>query len=148
MKRDKASIAEVILWVAASITIVVLSLVSGSKIQVAAAMSDKILHLGAYIVLGFLSFAAVRSMNLPGSRNILLAGLWSFGYCTVMGGLLELLQQLTGRFPDIVDFAADAGGAFIGISFSWIVLRLYQLFIKKAGRGLTDEKETKVHRSN
>jgi len=129
MKKNRVSIAEIIIWIAASITIIVLSLVSGSKIQVAAAFSDKILHLGAYAVLGFLSFAAVRSLDFPGSGNILLAGLWSFGYCTTMGGLLELLQQLTGRFPDIVDFAADAGGAFIGISLAWIALRLYQLFI-------------------
>jgi VanZ family protein len=131
MKKNTVSIAEIIIWIAVSITIVVLSLVSGSKIQVASTMNDKVLHLAAYIVLGFLSFAAVRSLNLPGSSNILLAGLWSFGYCVAIGGLLELLQQLTGRFPDIVDFAADAGGAVIGISFSWIVLRLYQLFIKK-----------------
>ena len=131
MKKNRVSIAEIVIWIAASITIIVLSLISGSKIPVAATISDKVLHLGAYAVLGFLSFAAVRSMNLPGSSNILLAGLWSFGYCTVMGGVLEFLQQLTGRFPDIVDFAADAGGAIIGISFSWIVLRLYQLFVKK-----------------
>ncbi|NQT61210.1 MAG: VanZ family protein [Bacteroidetes bacterium] len=131
MKRNRLTIAEIILWIAVSITIIVLSLVSGSKLQVTAGMSDKILHLVAYIVLGFLSFAAVRSLNLPGSRNILFTGLWSFGYCSAMGGSLEILQQLTGRFPDIVDFAADAGGAFIGISFSWIALRLYQLFIKK-----------------
>ena len=94
-------------------------------------MNDKLLHLIAYTVLGFLSFAAVQSLNFPGSRNILLAGLWAFGYCTFMGGSLEILQHLTDRFPDIVDFAADAGGSFIGISLSWIVLRLYQLFIER-----------------
>jgi len=99
--------------------------------QVTASINDKVQHLSAYSLLGFLSFTAVRSLNLPGSRNILLVGLWSFIYCSAMGGLLEILQQLTGRNPDIIDFAADAGGAIIGISFAWIVLRLYQLFIKK-----------------
>ncbi|MBL7006625.1 MAG: VanZ family protein [Spirochaetia bacterium] len=131
MKKNRVSLAEIVVWIAASITIIVLSLVSGSKIQTAVAISDKIQHLAAYTLLGFLSFSAVRILNLPGSHNIVIAGLWAFGYCTAMGGLLEILQQLTGRFPDIVDFAADAGGSFIGISLSWIVLRLYQLFIRK-----------------
>lgn len=143
MKRSSIKIVEICLWIAVSLVIIILSLISGSKIPTAAAVNDKLAHLAAYAVLGFLSFPAVQRLNLPRTENALFAGLWSFSYCIFIGGVLELLQQFTGRFPDIVDFTADAGGAFIGISFSWITLRIYQLYINGSIPGVSQKKRVK-----
>ena len=81
---------------------------------------DKILHALAFGFLARLSYRAVR-FELPGlgvRKQALYGALVACG----IGGLLELFQaSLPNRSADILDFAADALGAFAA---AWLVIRL------------------------
>ena len=70
-------------------------------------LGDKIPHLVAYTALGFLLFAA---RNRTGAWPLLLAVV----LCALYGGVIEILQQFTGRTPDLADWAVDWAGALVG----------------------------------
>lgn len=68
---------------------------------------DKIAHLAAYAVLGA---AVFMGANRRGAG----AALATIALCTAYGGLIELIQPLFGRCRELVDLAADFGGASLG----------------------------------
>ncbi len=75
---------------------------------------DKVLHVLAYAVLGFMAAAGFPGTRL--SRVALVAAV-----CTLFGALMELLQGLVGRDSEWLDLAADllgaAGGALLAHRF-------------------------------
>lgn len=84
---------------------------------------DKIFHALAFAFLSWLAFRALRFElpALPVRRQALYGAL----VACLVGGLLELYQAaLPNRTADLVDFAADALGAF---GAAWLVLRLERL---------------------
>jgi VanZ family protein len=75
-------------------------------------ISDKLLHFGAYFLLTLVPLATFRRSN---------ALLTLFGLA-LMGGLLELLQQLVpGRSCDLADEAANMAGLVAGtvLVYGW-----------------------------
>jgi VanZ family protein len=78
---------------------------------------DKVLHAGAYSVLGLLAAWAARKGILVGAiAALLVGGLDEWGQSTV-----------SGRYPDWLDLAADvAGGALGGLAARWLIARQSQ----------------------
>lgn len=69
---------------------------------------DKLLHAGAYGLLGFLAGWAARRKGL----------LWGAGAALLVGAIDEWGQaSVRGRYPDLLDLAADVVGGAIG---GWI----------------------------
>lgn len=68
---------------------------------------DKIEHLAAYVLLGFLLFLAT---GRRGAAVVLV----SIGLCTAYGGLIEILQPLFGRSRELADGIVDFAGASVG----------------------------------
>jgi VanZ family protein len=75
---------------------------------------DKVLHLGAYGVLGFLSAFAARRGAGAGALS-----------CLAVGALDEWSQSnVAGRYPDALDLAADVlGGLIGGFAARWAIAR-------------------------
>ena len=72
---------------------------------------DKILHFTAYFGLAVMATIAVRA-----DRRAIW---WAVGL-VLLGGLLEILQGLTGRDADIWDEVANSLGALSGLVFAWM----------------------------
>ncbi len=80
---------------------------------------DKLLHLGAYAVLGALVAGALAA-RIGGARAVGLAALIAAGY----GATDEWHQSyVPGRDADPADWAADAVGAIAGASAAVLALR-------------------------
>lgn len=81
---------------------------------------DKFQHLGAYALL-----AGLVTVALGARRGWILAliGL------AAMGGVLEILQGLTGRDADFRDEIANMTGIFIGGSIGWAVCTLMRAWL-------------------
>lgn len=78
---------------------------------------DKAQHFIAYFGL-----AAMATMVLGLNRRLV----WAIIAVILLGGALEILQNYTGRDPDIFDFIANTIGALCGTTISilcWIALR-------------------------
>jgi VanZ family protein len=76
---------------------------------------DKVDHFTAYFGL-----ASMATMVI-GLRPRLA---WAILGIILFGGALEILQGLTGRDPDILDFVANSIGAFTGLGAAGMLLRL------------------------
>jgi VanZ family protein len=68
---------------------------------------DKVEHLAAYVLLGFLVFLATGK---KGAAVLLV----SVGFCTAYGGLIEIVQPLFGRSRELADWIVDFAGGFVG----------------------------------
>ncbi len=68
---------------------------------------DKVEHLGAYALLGFLAYLAAGRRGL----GVVLAVI---ALCSVFGGLIEIVQPLTGRSRELADWIVDIAGASLG----------------------------------
>ncbi len=77
--------------------------------------SDKIEHVLAYAAWGALVY-----LTLPGGRRRFLLTLL---IGVVFGGVIELLQPLTGRSRDLLDLLADAVGTAGGAAAAWALRR-------------------------
>ncbi len=85
---------------------------------------DKILHVAAYALLGFLLFRALATGRPGGNRNItlilsvLFAGLY---------GLSDEIHQsfIPGRSAEAADALADLVGGFLGAGCGWLRYRGY-----------------------
>ncbi len=81
---------------------------------------DKLLHAGAYAVLGALVAAALRGTRLRPGRVVVLAVLVAAAY----GATDEWHQSyVPGRDADPLDWAADASGAILGAAGAVLALR-------------------------
>ena len=69
---------------------------------------DKLGHFTAYLILGFLVFISFKGRSRL--SLFILAVISSFLY----GGLIELLQYLTSRHPELWDLAANFAGSVAG----------------------------------
>lgn len=75
---------------------------------------DKILHFGAYFIMGVLTW---RSFKHLFNRPIILA-LLSIAFCSLYGLSDEWHQSFVeGRFSDITDWLADTGGGGVAVFF-------------------------------
>jgi VanZ family protein len=84
---------------------------------------DKILHALAFGLLAWLSYRALR-FELP-SLGVRKQALYGALISCLVGGVLELYQSaLPNRSADLVDFMADALGAF---ACAWLVIRFGRL---------------------
>jgi VanZ family protein len=81
---------------------------------------DKLLHAGAYAVLGSLLAAALRGTRLGGGRAVVAAAVLASAY----GASDEWHQAyVPGRTSDPADWAADTLGAIVGASAAARALR-------------------------
>jgi VanZ family protein len=76
---------------------------------------DKAQHLTAYFGLGSMATLAL------GLRPKLA---WAISGIVLFGGVLEILQGITGRDPDIFDFLANTIGVFAGLTTATLFLWL------------------------
>ena len=89
------------------------------------ALSDKVLHLAAYALLGATllhAFSDARVERVTGAR-VLAAILAAFVY-----GLSDEFHQsfVPGRTPDAMDVVADALGAATGVGVLWLTGRRFR----------------------
>ncbi len=121
LNRSKITLAvETAGLAAVTITISVLSLISGPAASRAIIGNDKLSHMAGYAALGFFAFFVIRKLFYVKRIGDIRSGLLALLYSTALGGILELLQQYTGRQPEIADLLADVGGSLIGIIIAWI----------------------------
>ena len=89
---------------------------------------DKALHFTAYFGLSLMATIAVRA------RPVL--AMWIAFGLIVMGGLLEIIQGMTGRDADIWDEAANTLGVLAGTGLAWAgiaILRARKLVEDRGG---------------
>jgi VanZ family protein len=78
----------------------------------------KLLHMGEYSILGFLSIRAIHSLNLRSSNGFMLA--LSVIFCVFYGFSDEIHQSFVpGRTVSIGDLMADGVGGFLGTLAYW-----------------------------
>jgi len=81
--------------------------------------SDKVIHIGEYLVLGLLLVRAMRA-SLRVSRP-LFAAMIAIGFVVLVGAADEYYQSFVpGRTCDFFDFAADVAG---GALAQWVYVR-------------------------
>jgi VanZ family protein len=78
--------------------------------------SDKLIHLSLFYIQAVLTIQGLSGQNhfkIPLDKAILLA----FFYCSLYGGLIEIIQELwcIDRSADIFDFFADVVGILLAI---------------------------------
>jgi VanZ family protein len=76
-------------------------------------INDKLLHFGAYFVLGAMAAGAIRQRGRVK---------WAVLGLILTGTLLEGLQAYVGRDTSVLDALANAAGAIAGAVFSRLVL--------------------------
>ncbi|MBN2351118.1 MAG: VanZ family protein [Spirochaetales bacterium] len=106
--RTLRAIARIALWPLAAV-IVIFSIVPDPVRADAIVFLDKLKHLAAYDVLGFVAVAAFASRG-----NKWKAFALATAACAVLGAGLEILQGFVGRSPDFVDWLCDSTGALSG----------------------------------
>jgi VanZ family protein len=76
---------------------------------------DRVFHAAFYAVLAMLVARALATSWPDGTAVAAgtLVGSLAFG------GLMEVLQGFVGRSPDVVDWAADAGGIMAALALRW-----------------------------
>jgi VanZ family protein len=70
-------------------------------------ISDKIGHFVAYVILGACALAAAERKGVPELLIVTVA-------CSLLGGILELVQPLVGRSRELADFMVDLAGSALG----------------------------------
>ena len=114
-----------ILLALAALSILILSLIPmPSHILEEWHFSDKLSHFAAYLVLGFLTFISFKHKSKL--KIFLLAFSASFSF----GGLIELLQFLTPRQPELMDLAVNFAGSLAGAAAGAVISRLSFFKIK------------------
>jgi len=78
---------------------------------------DKILHFIAYFGL-----AGMATVALDARRP----AVWAVLALICLGGLLEVLQGLTGRDPDVFDQVANTIGAVLGGGCGWLLMTMLE----------------------
>jgi hypothetical protein len=78
-----------------------------------AGVSDKSLHIFAYLILTFLFWFTIRPEEKVSLRKS--TGWWVFFIITVYGAADEVIQHLVGRTCDAIDIAANIIGILTGL---------------------------------
>jgi len=104
------NIVGIVLSFAVIAAVVVLSLVPSVSVPSSIPFADKGAHFIAYSAIGFTVFLSVFRFDRKNWRGFFL----SFAIGIAIGGLIELLQPQFGRAMEILGFAADAIGSFLG----------------------------------
>ena len=114
-----------ILLTLAALSILILSLIPmPSHILEEWRFSDKLFHFAAYLVLSFLAFISFEH------RSRLKIFLLAFSASFSFGGLMELLQFLTPRQPELMDLAVNFAGSLTGAAAGTVISRLSFFKIK------------------
>jgi len=117
IRRQKAVIAALVLYWP---TLFVLAHIPVPKIVRAAHVSDKSLHLLAYMILTFLLWSAIRPLEKVRWRNA--AVWWILATVLVYGVCDECLQYfVVGRSMDPMDYLADVAGTVTALGVLAIV---------------------------
>lgn len=108
-------------WLVATLAVLTASLLPSSSPPMRALdtlpIQDKLLHLGAYSLLALLPSLHERSAMLVR----ILIGMLLLGVC------LEFLQPYSeGRYFEVADMVADAGGLAVGLALGVIVRKILQ----------------------
>lgn len=84
--------------------------------------SDKLLHMGAYAVLGFLLYRAFSAMD-NGATTVRLIAMSIF--LTALYGASDEIHQyfVPSRSAELLDFAADAIGGILGAMTAMIIYK-------------------------
>ena len=84
--------------------------------------SDKLLHAGAYAVLGFLLYRAFSAME-NGATTVRLIAMSIF--LTALYGASDEIHQyfVPSRSAELLDFAADAIGGILGVMTAMIIYK-------------------------
>jgi VanZ family protein len=107
-----------IFWALCLTVIIIMSLLPPSEVEGTLPYNDKLLHVAAYAALGFLTFLAAPE---SGKRRLWLLSVYTVLFCTAVGLAIELIQPLTGRSLEVLDLAADSGGAILGLLAALLV---------------------------
>jgi len=109
--------ASVVLLAVALLVVLVLSLYPRPRELLGPlSLYDTAGHFAAYLVLGFLT---LRAVGRPGVGSFVIA----IASCATFGGLIEVVQPLTGRRRDLGDFLVDLAGTAIGAAVAWCLAR-------------------------
>ncbi|RKX91468.1 MAG: hypothetical protein DRP59_07730 [Spirochaetes bacterium] len=110
MVRTRIKYKSIAFFTAVAAAIAVLSLVPElPQPNVSFHWMDKLEHLAAYGLFGASLFNALPEGKLKGRVITVLA------VSLIFGGTIEVLQQFTGRSPEIFDLLADFIGAAAGV---------------------------------
>ena len=107
------------LLVAVASIILVVSLIPGMPKSSKMPHIDKIGHGVAYALLAFLLFGVLRIPVRSETWTIILSLLG----CVVYGGIIELLQGVTGRSSEFLDLVSDFAGSSAGASLAMLASR-------------------------
>ncbi len=129
--RKLLPVLRAMIFISIALTILILSLVPKPPELIREfALSDKIMHLAAYIALAFsLGFI------LPKSFKVKAIVLFTIISSSLFGGLIEFLQGFTGRSPELLDLLFDAAGAAIGIYLYFTFKKIMIKYIGNAHKG-------------
>ena len=130
MKKIKQhlELIRVIGFISIALIILILSLVpKPPEIISEFALSDKLMHLAAYIALAF-----SMGFILPKSFTVKTITICIIISSSLFGGLIEFLQGFTGRSPELLDLVFDTAGAIIGVILYFVFKKItYKLYEKE-----------------
>ncbi len=119
-------------WVSVNIGILLLSLLPAEKMIMGSGnLNDKLAHGFAYTVLGALTYLFLSFIHATLLDKTFKKILISIGYCALLGGLIEILQPLSGRSMELLDFVADFVGALTGVLIMKLLVDEYHHWFKK-----------------
>lgn len=125
--QSQIPVIKVMIFISIALSILILSLVPKPPELIREfAFGDKILHLCAYIALAF-SMGFILPEPFTDKTIIIFTIISS----TLFGGLIEFLQEFTGRSPELMDLFFDAAGACIGVLLYFTVKKFAFNFMRK-----------------
>lgn len=112
-------IAVVIFW---SSVLVVLSLLPNGNSLYLFSGQDKILHFVAYLLTAWLVCRSLQLFSFSATKSVFISVI----YCTILGGVLELLQRTAThtRTAEWADMLANVAGAIFGCVIFCLLLKL------------------------
>ncbi len=121
----------IILWVSVNIGILLLSLLPADRIVMGDAnINDKLAHGFAYMVLGALTYLFLSFIHTSVSDKTFRKLMISIAYCVLLGGLIEVLQPLSGRAMEFLDLVADLIGTLTGVLIMKLLVDKYHNWFK------------------
>jgi VanZ family protein len=115
-----------------AVAILVLSVVRDAPVM-GEHNEDKLAHLAAYLVLGFLLTLAAETGS--GTRRPAFLRILAPLSCVAYGVALELLQALVGRNCNALDALADLTGTALGWGLALAVTRAWKLSLRDRRAG-------------